>query len=183
MAENSEGYKAAVNGGNCTVATKEKSYKLAQFHIHIPSEHTIGGKAFDGELHFVHLSDDNKTALVAGLFLQKSDVANTKSAIGNIVDAMDSVSASRSIPVILDSYAEIIESNVADSHVFNYPGSLTTPPCSEIVDWWVVRKPIAISTDEYNRIMSNLAQLEITNDGKNARWTQPLYQRTVKIYN
>ncbi|KAF4318333.1 hypothetical protein BBO99_00007508 [Phytophthora kernoviae] len=84
--------------------------------------------------------------------------------------------------MMLDSYADFIEAYATEGHVFNYPGSLTTPPCFEIVDWWVVRKPIAISTGQYDRIVSNLAELEITDDGKNARSAQPLYERAVKIY-
>ncbi|POM63410.1 Hypothetical protein PHPALM_21197 [Phytophthora palmivora] len=60
-----------------------------------------------------------------------------------------------------------------------YAGSLTTPACSEIVDWWVVKKPVDVSTADLERLQSQLRELHITDDGKNARPVQPLNGRVV----
>ena len=38
-----------------TVEYQGERYVLAQFHFHTPSEHTVGGKPADAEVHFVHL--------------------------------------------------------------------------------------------------------------------------------
>ena len=35
-----------------------------------------------------------------------------------------------------------------DWHSYRYEGSLTTPPCSEIVDWTVFETPITASADQ-----------------------------------
>ncbi|KAJ8575916.1 hypothetical protein ON010_g3296 [Phytophthora cinnamomi] len=179
MTENEESYKAAVIGGNCTVTAKGETYNYAQFHVHTPSEHTIDGQAFDGEIHFVHKKADGSAALVIGLFLRKTDAADTEPAVDIIVDAMSDVTFNTSIPMTLGSYSELIGAYVEKGHVFNYAGSLTTPPCTEFVDWWVVRTPIPISSAQFDRIEANLAELEITDDGKNARPVQPLNGRTV----
>jgi carbonic anhydrase len=58
-----------------------------------------------------------------------------------------------------------------DTSYFAYKGSLTTPPCSEGVQWLVVRKSIKASSkqiDAFARIYHN-----------NARPPQPLYGRTI----
>jgi carbonic anhydrase len=81
------------------------------------------------------------------------------------------------------SYSKLIEAYATKGHVFNYPGSLTTPACDEIVDWWVVRKPFAVSSAQLDRLVGNLAELEITDDGENARPVQPLNGRTIMTYN
>ncbi|EGZ21215.1 hypothetical protein PHYSODRAFT_497038 [Phytophthora sojae] len=183
MTETEESYKAAVDGGNCTVTAKGETYNFAQFHVHTPSEHTIDGQAFDGEIHFVHEKVDGSAALVIGLFLQRTDAANSEPAVDVIVDAMSDVTLDSSIPMTLGSYSELIGAYVEQGHVFNYAGSLTTPPCTEFVDWWVLRTPILISSAQFDRIEANLAELEITDDGKNARPVQPLNGRTVTTYN
>ena len=55
---------------------------------------------------------------------------------------------------------------------FTYPGSLTTPPCSEGVKWTVLKNPLSIEAED----LAALVKLE----GKNARPVQPLYSRIVQ---
>jgi carbonic anhydrase len=80
------------------------------------------------------------------------------------------------------SYAELLNGLVAKSHLFNYNGSLTTPPCSEVVDWWVLNNPIPISYDELHKLKTLYGELESTNDASDNRPTQPLNDRHVKYY-
>jgi carbonic anhydrase len=80
------------------------------------------------------------------------------------------------------SYAELLNGLVAKSHLFNYNGSLTTPPCSEVVDWWVLNNPILISYDELHKLKTLYGELESTNDASDNRPTQPLNDRHVKYY-
>ncbi|ETM02384.1 hypothetical protein F441_01229 [Phytophthora nicotianae CJ01A1] len=183
MTEASDSYMAAVDGGDCIVTVKGETYNFAQFHVHTPSEHTINGKAFDGEIHFVHKKADGSAALVIGLFLEKSNKADTEPAVDIIVDAMSEVTHSTSIPMTLGSYSELLDVYINKSHVYNYAGSLTTPPCTEFVDWWVIRKPARISSVQFDRIVAILADLEVTDNGNNARPVQPLNGRTVTTYN
>ncbi|KAG1708955.1 hypothetical protein DVH05_022586 [Phytophthora capsici] len=168
--------------GNCTVATKLSGYKFAQLHLHSPSEHTIDGKAFDGEIHFVHKKEDGSAALVIGLFLHKTNSSQTEPAVDAIINAMSAVTRNSTTPMTLDSYSKLLSTYISQGHVFNYAGSLTTPPCTEFVDWWVIRSPVRISSVQFNRIVENLAELEITDEGKNARPVQPLNGRTVTMY-
>eukprot|EP00644_Phytophthora_capsici_P006846 jgi/Phyca11/5841/fgenesh1_pm.PHYCAscaffold_8_\ len=183
MTVDSEAYKAVVDGGDCTATLEGESYNFAQFHVHTPSEHTIDGKAYDGEIHFVHKKEDGSAALVVGLFLQKSNQNDTEPAVDVIVDAMSEVTMGSTIAMTLGSYSKLLSTYINQGHVFNYAGSLTTPPCTEFVNWWVIRTPARISSVQFDRIVENLAELEITDEGKNARPVQPLNGRTVTTYN
>ncbi|KAG2773235.1 hypothetical protein Pcac1_g15935 [Phytophthora cactorum] len=62
---------------------------------------------------------------------------------------------------------------------YNYPGSLTTPGCDEIVDWWVVQQPMSISSADFTRLQTQLKELHVTDNGNNARPVLPLNGRTV----
>jgi carbonic anhydrase len=67
--------------------------------------------------------------------------------------------------------------------VFNYHGGLTVPPCSEIVNWWVLETPITISQQEYDIITDGIKRIKAaTGDGENARPTQPLNDREIVSY-
>ncbi|KAG2967697.1 hypothetical protein PC118_g18432 [Phytophthora cactorum] len=116
----SDSYMAAVDGGNCTVTVKKETYKYAQFHVHTPSEHTIDGKAFDGEIHFVHKKADGSGALVIGLFLKKTNEADTEPAVDAIVDAMSVATMNATIPMTLGSYSDLLGAYASRGQVFNY---------------------------------------------------------------
>jgi carbonic anhydrase len=59
----------------------------------------------------------------------------------------------------------------ANKGYFYYSGSLTTPPCSEVVSWYVLKNPIQASTKQINAIQ------QIISD--NNRPTQALAGRTI----
>jgi carbonic anhydrase len=56
---------------------------------------------------------------------------------------------------------------------YTFEGSLTTPPCSESVTWYVLKHPVSVSTEEVTRF-SKLYR-------DNARPVQPLNDRVVKV--
>jgi carbonic anhydrase len=80
------------------------------------------------------------------------------------------------------SYSELLESMLTRGHLFNYPGSLTTPGCTEFVDWWVIDKPLKIATEDLTRLQEHFKEFAIYADGKNARPVQPLNGRTITAY-
>ena len=43
------------------------------------------------------------------------------------------------------------------SEFFNYDGSLTTPPCTEGINWLVIKKPLLISQAQFNVINQHWA--------------------------
>lgn len=114
-----------------------KRYTLAQFHFHHPSEHTVGGKRFPMEMHLVHKDDEGHLA-VLGVFIREgaanrllADVFGQLPVAGGTAGAPIEVSLADMLPGKHDAWV--------------YQGSLTTPPCSEGVEWVVLKQPISLS--------------------------------------
>ncbi|KAL7690653.1 putative alpha carbonic anhydrase domain, carbonic anhydrase, alpha-class [Plasmopara halstedii] len=178
-----EPLEADVHEGSCEVSVNSTVFKLTQFHLHAPAEHTIDGVQKNGEIHFVHRANDSDALLVVGIILEISPVSDPW--LNPLLDALEHVNStvpSESVIVQLSSYANLIKTAFEIGGAYNYPGSLTTPGCAETVDWWVIKSPIMISVIDYDRLHTDLLEYEITNNGNNARPVQPLQGRTVLYY-
>ncbi len=144
-----------------------KVYHLKQFHFHTPSEHTLNGKHAPMEVHFVHQSDDKNLAVVGVLVQEGSVNKNIEQLIKYLPNAVgeklthDSVSIDIALHVPKNLFA------------YHYIGSLTTPPCTENVQWLVLRDPVHMSKDQIAAFSSRLKN--------NNRPTQPLNERTLTI--
>jgi len=137
-----------------TLKYGRKTYTLEQFHVHMPSEHTLDGTAFPGEVHLVHR--DGQDLLVLGVFLKESATANP--ILKGWVAGTDTTFTLRAGRLLPDQ-----------RQYYTYEGSLTTPPCTETVRWLVMETPILASREQ-------LETLRAQYDG-NARPVQPLGDR------
>ena len=149
-----------------------RSYKLRQFHFHDPSEHHIDGKVYPMEMHLVH-QDERGHLLVVGVLLEFGKENRVFSRVG---DWMQHHTGSR-LPstgqeVSTDLTFNLMDILPQDTHHFSYHGSLTTPPCSEGVQWIVLKTPIAISKVQADRFNATV--------GPNARPVQSLEHRDVQ---
>lgn len=116
-----------------------EQYTLLQYHIHAPSEHVINGKAFAAEIHFVHSTPDGKLAVV-GVMVDAPATAKTNAEFQKILNVApsnltDTPALSANPATLLPSIAKF----------YLYSGSLTTPPCTEGVNWYVLKTPIQIT--------------------------------------
>ena len=124
------------HGGTLTVG--KDSYTLLQYHFHHPSEHLIGGKSFPMEVHFVHRNGAGNLAVVGVLMT----AGKANAAFGKIVATMPTHEG----PAV-KADAAIDPSNLLprERAYYQYSGSLTTPPCSEVVNWLLLRAPIPVA--------------------------------------
>jgi carbonic anhydrase len=127
-----------------SLAVRNRSYRLVQFHFHHPSEHLVGGRRFAMEVHFVHADATGGLAVVG--VLMTAGKANP--VFSTIVSTMPSAAGP---PVKADPAIDANGLLPAGRSYYRYAGSLTTPPCSETVDWLVLADPIAVEEADIAR--------------------------------
>jgi carbonic anhydrase len=152
---------------NSTLMLGDVPYKLLQFHFHTPSEHARNGRRYPMEVHLVHKSADGNLAVV-GVMLKQGSMNPT---LGKILDhASDKINQTKLVKGITINATDLLPS---DRTVFHYSGSLTTPPCSENVNWFVMKNPIEVSDSQVNQFSRLI--------GENARPLQSMYWRSMLI--
>ena len=139
-------------------------YSLVQFHFHRPSEETIDGKPFPMSAHFVHVDAAGHVAVVA-VPIQAGDPS---AAFGKLWAELESKKEKAGARDVSISPAELLPSA---GGYYTYAGSLTTPPCSESVQWFILKTPVTLSADQIRSFASLYPN--------NARPVQPLNGRVV----
>ena len=141
------------SGSSITIGNKE--YQLLQFHFHTPSEHTIAGKLADAEVHFVHAhkTDAGQTELVViGVMVYEGE---ENSAFKDIIANLPKQAGGK-----FSIEASVNADNLMHSNrqAYCYEGSLTTPPCTEGVNWNIMVESISMSRkqlDALNIVLHN----------------------------
>jgi carbonic anhydrase len=134
-------YHDAPGTGNFLVL-EGKRYHLTQFHFHRPSEEYVNGKPYDMVIHLMHESSDGKVAGVAVLL--KADSAN--STVQRIWEHMRATEGKEEeIPGVDVNPAGLLPKKTG---YYSYVGSLTAPPCTEGVAWFVLKTPVEISAEQ-----------------------------------
>ncbi len=148
------GHAAQVNlsSGNLSrLMIGNEAYPLIQFHFHTPSEHVLGSKTFPAELHFVHIRADGKIAVLGILLDDQADIANPE--FQKILDNMPITAATHNQDsgIQLNPRLFLPEHK---RHVWSYAGSLTTPPCSEGVSWYILSEPVMVAKSQITQLQS-----------------------------
>lgn len=148
------GHNVQVNGEFGDFELPDGIYEVKQFHFHFPSEHKINGKHADGEMHIVHQkknSSGTEDLAVVGLLLEEDfkivgdnkDDINFFNQLGFAGDGLPKEGEEKPVKdkVDLNTFAMQFKGDY-----YHYFGSLTTPPCSETVHWYVMKTPAIVST-------------------------------------
>jgi carbonic anhydrase len=125
-----------------TLTVGDKTYTLKQFHFHHPSEEHIDGHGYDMVAHLVHADTDGHLAVVAVLF--KKGAANA------LIEALWNKIPSQKVKAVdsPDMKINAIDLLPDDHGYYTFAGSLTTPPCSEGVTWYVLKQTMSVSPAE-----------------------------------
>lgn len=149
---------------NLGLTYNNEEYSLLQMHFHSPSEHTFGGGFAAAEAHFVHLNKNDGTLLVLGVMLEVTSsphIGRTNNTFLNTLWKAGEGSLLSSELTHIHHYKTAINPYQGflppKSAHFRYNGSLTTPPCSEIVKWILFEQPVYISSDDLNIIRGKLS--------------------------
>ena len=151
-------------GPGNTIDVGGQRYELQGLHYHSPGEHQLDGEAFAAELHLVHQDTGGNLAVIGLLYrlgeanpLIQHILDAAPDGIGS-VDLADGPPAADYIPSIANYYG--------------YDGSLTTPPCTEGVRWFVMQAVGTVSQQQVERLQ------ELTH-GPNNRPVQPIGCRRI----
>jgi carbonic anhydrase len=140
------GYTAArVNypaGNGNFLVVGDKRYELTQFHFHRPSEEYIHGRPYDMTLHLMHTSEGGEVAAVAVLLKEGSANATIQKIFDHMPQTPSKEEEVRGVEI---NPGDLLPSDTA---YYMYKGSLTAPPCTEGVMWFVLKTPADISAEE-----------------------------------
>ena len=132
------------------IQVDDTRHPLLQFHFHAPSEHTVAGKQFDMEMHLVHKSEEGSLAVVGLLIEQGSPNAAFDSVWSHLPtvpgEARRVEESTLDLNRMLSPNGQITDASPHSlPNTYRYDGSLTTPPCSEDVKWFVLTTPVEMS--------------------------------------
>ena len=142
-------------------------YEMVQFHFHAPSEHTIDGEHAPLEAHFVHKSAAGELAVIGILVEVGAHDVLWEPIIASLPDGPGD-----------DRHVEGLDLDMNElrplpRRYYRYEGSLTTPPCSEGVQWIVMAEKRQISSAQMDAMVSHLHD--------NNRPVQPLGSRKIGL--
>lgn len=146
----------------------DETYALVQFHFHAPSEHTVDGEHFPMEMHFVHQAQDGALAVVGVLIEEGAENPGVASFWGHLANEVGTETA---VQIPAEFAQHIFPAGARGA--YHYDGSLTTPPCSEGVSWFVQETPTQFSAEQ-------IAAFTAIYDHNN-RPAQPLNERTLYL--
>lgn len=159
---NSHTVQFNIDGEN-KVQLNGKSYKLLQFHYHALSEHTINDQYYPLEVHFVHKHSDTDYAVLGVMFIEGKENDLFTKYLNEFPTSKGDYHSKDNIDLI-----SLLPEN---KNYYHYSGSLTTPPCSEVVNWYVLQNPLEASKEQIAKFS------EILHD--NYRPIMPLNDRKV----
>ena len=151
------GHSLQVDGKGATLTVNHTEYDMLQMHFHSGSEHTVDGKRFGAELHLVMQqkgAHGNEHLSVIAILFDTTGAGTTDNAFlsslgwtghGAHLPAKNNISA---VPKATSIDLKKSFSKVLNGSYYTYKGSLTTPPCSETVQWVVMKTPASISPDQ-----------------------------------
>jgi carbonic anhydrase len=128
---------------------KNEIYHLKQIHFHEPSEHNINGVKYPLEIHLVHQSDTKKLSVISILCIEGKE--------SQLFEFFESF-----LPIRngehkdIDKVVNLVDLFPKDISFYSYNGSLTTPPCTEGVNWIIYKQPIVVSLEEVLKLKENM---------------------------
>jgi carbonic anhydrase len=136
---------------------------LDEFHFHVPSEHRVHGVKEAGELHLVHRFPDGRVLVLAVLLRAGGSTNNPM--LQEIINLMPTqCGQSQTSTAATFDLTQLMAPNMA--HYFFYQGSLTTPPCTEGVQFILEAEALVVPAAQIAALKAVI--------GENARPVQPV---------
>ena len=148
-----------------TLSVGNDRYELVSMHVHVHAEHQVEGQLFPAEMHLVHRKEGGFLGVVGQLYR----LGDSDPVVQALIDAYPDPGQAVHSGFTLNA-ADFIPS---ERGYYHYDGSLTTPPCSEVVSWVVMTESIAVSQAQVDAFAALYPM--------NARPVQPLHRRFILL--
>jgi len=157
LVRNTGQYLRVINNFGSLMYIADRIYELVYIQVHTPSDHRMSGEEFPVELQFYHrATDDGSLAAVSLLYK-----LGPKSAfIDRIIESAPQQAKAEVLTTssfnLGDAFPKDITSFKAGARTsypyYTYQGSMTTPPCTESVKWYVWAKPNHVSQEQIDAL-------------------------------
>lgn len=148
-----------------TLQVGRKTFILNGAVFHTPAEHTVAGETFPMSIQFMHTALDGSRAMIVTLIEEGAENKAITEFLPHL--PLEPDQRNRRADVLVNA-RDLMPAN---KDYYRYTGSLTTPPCSEGVSWYILKQPITFSAEQISLIKGVIG-------GENAR---PLQQRGNRI--
>jgi len=181
------GHAVQLDGNFGVLRLPDGDYVAKQLHFHFPSEHSVDGVLAAGEMHIVHQlqgATGTDALAVIGILLHEAELLTKSDATEQALSFFEDLGFGTQLPVegwelpLGNDFSVDLETTFAQQlsgNFFHYEGSLTTPPCSETVHWYMMERPAPVT----QAMISNFKAL--FPDPMNNRPLQPTNGRKVVI--
>jgi carbonic anhydrase len=160
-----------------TISAHGKTFQFKQMHFHTPSEHQLDGMTFPMEMHIVNTAEDEKNGrieyLVVSILFKMGDenkfISDFRDLIPEEIDSVHNIQSGR---VRLSDLLMVTRKDKSEEGLYFYKGSLTTPPYSESVNWYIDKHIYEASPEQ----IQTIKRIE----GNNARQIQEIHERVIE---
>ncbi|KAI0536007.1 alpha carbonic anhydrase [Xylaria digitata] len=154
--------EVVMEGKGGTLELNGLEYELLQFHFHHPSEHVDNGVGLPMEMHMV-FSRETQLAVI-GVYIDLVDSVSSNSTklrlhrrtsssmLESIFSSIDGIATPGSVTKTPAFSMTELSDLLATTEFQRYSGSLTTPPCSEGVEWSVPTKKLTLSRETFAKV-------------------------------
>lgn len=143
--------------GNPSLTFDSETVYLKGWHIHAPADHTIDSVRSKAELHFVHATATGKERAVVAFRIDPVDFGTTANSTFFDSFPLSSIPSFKDVttkvPLKLDLKQALTEINNADTF-WTYEGSLTSPPCTEGIRWFVAGTKMIVGTEQMQELLA-----------------------------
>jgi len=153
LVRNTGQYIRVVNSQGSILYFGDQIYELVYMQIHTPGEHRMSGEMFPVEVQFYHRNSGTGDIAALSLLYKigphnqflEHVISNAPNGTEEEVLTPTSTNLGDALPKDITQYKSGIR--VAYPY-YTYDGSLTTPPCTEGVKWFIWTKPDHVSESQ-----------------------------------
>lgn len=146
----------------------EKTYQLQRIVFHTPAEHIVNGRKFDLEVQLEHKAEDGSRLNLSVMLKRGFSNAGLNPLLTNIPR-----SDTPEEPLIVEGAFFTPQVLLpANLDYYTYTGSDTLAPCTEGVEWIILKSYVELGGEQLNVLKKIL--------GQNARPAQAIGERTIR---